>query len=260
MSDDGLQFVGPAPGRWLQDELMALDGRVKSVVPGSYPAFARVLHRIDPNGQAIRWSQVCAASGAVAHSLMQWWSISRDWSAHSSPPQGRSRREDPMDGNFDPISMAALYEVLALFTTATQVFHGFWVGWGAMHQASVTWVSEDGQVNALPAPAPELPFPLPVVDGPTLDLPGREYLVFTGPLDPALFSDRSGSFFWPQSPSLSWPGDHSWCVGTEIDFDSTVVAGSTELIAAVLAHPGLEAWPVTADDLLTFDANLINTV
>lgn len=115
-------------------------------------------------------------------------------------------------------------------------------------------------MNALPSPAAPLLFQLPVIDGPTLDLPGREYLVFTGALDPGLFSARSGSYFWPQSPSLSWPGDHSWCVGTEIDFDSTVVAGSTELIAAVLVHPGLEAWPITADDQLTFDADMINSV
>ncbi len=107
------------------------------MVPGSYPAFARVLHRIDPNGQAIRWSRVCAASGAVAHSLMQWWPISRDWSAHSSPPQGRASWEDPMHGNLDQISMSALYEVLAQFTTAAQVFHGFWTGWGGMHPGSV---------------------------------------------------------------------------------------------------------------------------
>ena len=107
------------------------------MVPGSYPAFARVLHRIDPNGQAIRWSRVCAASGAVAHSLMQWWPISRNWSAHSNPPQGRSSWEDPMHGNLDQISMSALYEVLAQFTTAAQVFHGFWTGWGGMHPGSV---------------------------------------------------------------------------------------------------------------------------
>jgi len=258
MSDDGLQFVGPAPGRWLQDELTTVDGRVESVVPGSYPAFARVLHRIDPNGQAIRWSRVCAASGAVAHSLMQWWPISRNWSAHSNPPQGRASWEDPMHGNLDQISMSALYEVLAQFTTAAQVFHGFWTGWGGMHPGSVGRLSDDGQVDDPPASA--FPFPPPVVNGPTLKLPGRGYLVFSGALDPGPFGDRPGSFFWPQSPSLSWPDDHSWCVGTEIDFDSTLVAGSTVLIEAVLAHPGLEAWPVAADDLLTFDADLINTV
>ena len=255
--DGRLRFVGPRPGAWLQDELTTLDGTVRSVVPGSYVAFARVLHRIDPAGQAIRWSQVCAASGAVAHSLMQWWPISRDWAVHSSPPEGRSSCEDPEEGNLDPISMAALYDVLANMSTAAQAFHGFWAGWGGLHQGSVARLSNDGQGDEPPASA--FPFPPQVVNGPTLDLPGRDYLVFSGSLDPTLFAARPGSSFWPQSPSLSWPDDHSWCVATDIDFDSTLVAGSVELIAAVLAHPGLEAWPVTAEDLLTFDADLINT-
>jgi hypothetical protein len=42
-------------------------------------------------------------------------------------------------------------------------------------------------------------------------------------------------------------------------FDSTLVAGSTG-IEAVLANPDLEAWPLAEDDLLTFDADVINTV
>ncbi len=255
MSDDGLQFVGPAPGRWLKDELTALDGTVKSVVPGCFPAFARVLHRIDPTDQAIRWSQVCQASGAVAHPLMQWWPIARSWPAHCSPPNGRSSGEDPDEGNLDQISMAALYEILAPVTT-TRVFHVFWDGWGGMRSASVVWLSADGPVGDPPAFAS--PFPPTILNGPTLDLPGRGYLVVSGPLDPALFAGRPGSFFWPQSPSLSWPDDRSWCVGTEIDFDSTLVGGSTELIEAVLSHPVLEAWPVAADDSLQFDADLIN--
>ena len=90
------------------------------------------------------------------------------------------------------------------------------------------------------------------------DLPGRQYLVFAGTLDPEDFAPDP-DFFSLQSPSLSWSADHSWCVATEIDFDSTLVAGSVELIAAMLAHPDLEAWPVRAHDSLQFDGDLINS-
>ncbi len=61
------------------------------------------------------------------------------------------------------------------------------------------------------------------------------------------------------SATLFWPAERAWCVVTGIDFDSTIVAGSSELIAAVLAQPALEAWPVDPDDSLAHDGDTLNT-
>jgi hypothetical protein len=69
----------------------------------------------------------------------------------------------------------------------------------------------------------------------------------------------SPSGFEPQSPSLLWPANHSWCVSTEIDFDSALVGGSEAPISAVLTAPGLDAWPVEPDDDLTAFADLPNS-
>jgi hypothetical protein len=67
-----------------------------------------------------------------------------------------------------------------------------------------------------------------------LRLPGRDYVVLAGPLRGAL---RIGSFnlgmFWPQSPNIFWPADLTWCVASEIDFDSTLVGGSARLIEGI---------------------------
>ncbi len=52
--------------------------------------------------------------------------------------------------------------------------------------------------------------------------------------------------------------DRSWCVATEIDLDSTLVAGDAALIDAVLARGGLEAWPVGPSDLLSTDGDTVN--
>jgi hypothetical protein len=49
-------------------------------------------------------------------------------------------------------------------------------------------------------------------------------------------------------------------VASEIDFDSTLVGGTEQLIGAILAEPGLDAWAVDPDDSLAYDADKINHV
>ncbi len=53
-----------------------------------------------------------------------------------------------------------------------------------------------------------------------------------------------------RSPNLWWPNDRAWVVGTDVDGDDTLVAGSQTLIDAILVHPDLDARPVTAHDQL----------
>jgi hypothetical protein len=94
-----------------------------------------------------------------------------------------------------------------------------------------------------------------------LRLPGRDYVVLTGPLRGAL---RIGSFglgiFRPQSPNIFWPADRRWCVASEIDFDCMLVGGSARLIEAILNTPELDAWPVGPDDSLASDADKLNQI
>jgi hypothetical protein len=90
----------------------------------------------------------------------------------------------------------------------------------------------------------------------------RDYLLLAGSLAAALQIGcwLSADWFDPQSPNLFWPADRAWCVATEIDFDSTLLGGTTELIEAVLEAPTLDSWPVRPDDSLAFDADQINPV
>jgi hypothetical protein len=98
--------------------------------------------------------------------------------------------------------------------------------------------------------------------GPTFSLPHRRFHLFTGSLGDALCVGtwHNADWFTPHSPSLFWPSDRSWCVATEIDYDSTLVGGSARLIADVLADPALEAWRI--DDLvggsLAHDGDTVN--
>lgn len=63
---------------------------------------------------------------------------------------------------------------------------------------------------------------------------------------------------WAPSPSILWPDDHAWVFATEIDFDSTLVAGTTALVRELVRTPGLEVLPLRTDADLTWDGDAIN--
>jgi hypothetical protein len=103
--------------------------------------------------------------------------------------------------------------------------------------------------------------------GPRLELPQRSYLLFSAgataftdaswpDLAPWVSPDEARA--WAQTPNVMWPADRAWVVVSEIDFDSTVVAGSAELIAAICASPGLEALPLREGADLTWDGDEVN--
>jgi hypothetical protein len=99
-----------------------------------------------------------------------------------------------------------------------------------------------------------------VLDVHRVQLPGRNYLFFEGPLDAATDFGwyMSGGHFMPQSPNLFWPEDHSWCAASEIDLYCTLVAGSNALVESLAENPALEVWRVFALDPVASDSDTIN--
>ena len=63
---------------------------------------------------------------------------------------------------------------------------------------------------------------------------------------------------WAHSPSILWPDDHAWVLATEIDFDSTLVAGTRALVRELLETPGLEVLSIRTDADLTRDGDVLN--
>lgn len=53
--------------------------------------------------------------------------------------------------------------------------------------------------------------------------------------------------FFPQSPDFMWPADHTWCVATDIDDDSTLIGGPPRLIDELCASTRLEVLPIAPD-------------
>ena len=263
-----------APAQWLTSRITTLGGPGVTAVTGAgWPAYARVLHPLDDTPGGRRWRDVARERGRRMHAGVQWWEIAEDGPA---PRSGRSFPGDPMEGTLLPTPLLALCDVLAEETsTPDRCWFAVWNGWGWHHPGATA------AITATPAPAGEGPtiastmlatfgefsanvrVPEPVgqpedrdavgglpwtldLDAPVFALPGREYLLFAGPIAAALSIGWwvTPTSFIAQSPSLMWPDDHAWLVATEVDFDSTLVAGNPETITTILADPRLEAWQV----------------
>jgi hypothetical protein len=261
-----VEFVADVSvGAWLAETLDEIDGQVRlsCVLPPAFQAYARILHPVDarrPQGASdepwpddVSWSELAARTGRQMHPRVQFDSLigvdrysrrHRDWEAEI--------------GTLSRDLWTALSEVLRRHTSdASSCYFALWDGWGWDAGQRVTLgFAKEGQTESVSEPA----FAPEVMRGPRLSLPGRDYFVLEGPLDgwPSLFVgclERD----W-HSPQLCWPADLSWCLATEIDFDSTYIGGSAELVGAVLSDARFESYPAQPSDRVDYEGDEINGV
>jgi hypothetical protein len=263
MTSSNLQVITDlSAADWIVPRLTGRFGAVTSVVPSGYPAYIRICHpAVDKDGNQMSWSDVARATGRQSHPLMQWHALvgSADWfNASRSLWEG----ENPRLGNLDRQMLAVLGDVLAGHTTtADDCCFCLWVGYGNLEHYG--WLEGDiSKTTCEIAGREQHIFSPEERESPRLRLPDRNYLILTGPLSGALRIGRwiGRKSFRPQSPNLFWPSDRAWCVASEIDFDSTLVAGSVGLTEAILQSSTLDAWRVKPDDSLAADADTINIV
>ncbi|WP_337026577.1 hypothetical protein [Microbacterium sp. LB16] len=242
------------------------------------------------------WADTAAAFGTTLHPLAQWQRIVRtpvdgDWRTRIAP-DGREFTA-PMEGELEPEVLAAIAAHLVDHTqTPDTGFAALWEGRGGLlgffgitpsrafltftddpnHQAMLDRSAHDPFNNVFRKPTwQEGILSREISEGPRFSLPGRDHVLFSAAprafADPdwvlrVPWRDRPGEEhgFPPaaQSPSLLWPEDHAWVLVTEVDFDSTIVAGSSELIAAICADERLEALPLPEGADLTWDADAVN--
>jgi len=269
------------PAQWLVERLTTFGEDVLSIIPGGFEAYARVFHPASrathtADGGAsstaapLRWAVVAALTGRTVHRAMQWPSIKG-----ANPTlydYARLRAGDvvikgPEEGSL-PLSMAqTLWPLLASHTqTRARCFFAIWEGFGCL--------------------------PRTVLETPTFEIPARKFHLFTGPLeaveatfctddpneavsmgtfvayDPeeeSLEEAQAGLAAWVaslepsyQSANLWWPRDRAWCVATEIDFNTTYVAGTQGLVDALLACEALKAYQVEPTDGVAYDGDTLN--
>ncbi|GLW65871.1 hypothetical protein Arub01_41150 [Actinomadura rubrobrunea] len=230
-----------SPAAWLEEEVAETRPLVGALLPSRFAACARVLHPAEsPEGEPVRWREVADWAGGVVHPRVQFTALASLRRGTRDDPAPWD--EPPVRGDLPAPLLSALCEVLARHTSqAHDCLFCLWEGWGWIQGPPAAAVLQAGK-GAAPGDPPEpAGFPREVLDGPRVRLPFRDYLLLRGPLEDATrIGDRGPGWFFPQSPNLFWPADRAWCVATDIDLDSTYVAGSAALIAELLDDPRLE--------------------
>lgn len=214
---------------WMRDRWAHVGG----LVPEEFEAHARILHPVlnERTGRYRTWREVAQIAGRTAHPKMQFPRLVQDVEV-GWPSEGHLPR---------PVSQRVL-EILAGFTSSVSCWLCLWSGFGFLHPQSRNF---------------DVPAADETQDAPLVKLPGREYLLYQA----ALASVPAFAELWTpssQSANIVWPDDRRWCLATEIDLDSTYVAGSRECINALMHDEHLEVFEALPDDPVHLDADSIN--
>ena len=250
---------GASSGAWVKPGLGGEFGAVTLQVPEGFEAYARVFHPADDlDGNPVTWGRVAKFCGTTPHSEMQWHAIV-GLPRYEDLENSRWPGQEPNIGEMDISTLDALCEVLTAHTEdPAHCFFGLC--------AIESWEDAFGKDELRGHRLLKLPM-------------GRDHIVLEGPLSAVdqIVDERSGGLTFTEggskpseeetaevfkplraSPNLIWPADHSWLVASEVDFDSTLVGGSAELIEAIVASPALEALQVEPTTSLAEGADKIN--
>ena len=274
------------PADWVVERLTDFAVNVLSVVPGGFEAYARVFHPAEKVvctadadqssiSESLRWAEVAELTGRTPHRTMQWPSIQgshpelRDYTKLKA---GDVYIRAPLGGSL-PLELAqTLWPIFEQYTnTLNECFFAIWEGFGGM--------------------------PNFIREAPTFEIPARRFYLFEAPIQTIEQSFYTGAepdtmetvfvaisdeeaMLPPaelqkklqaaldalnavpisyQSPNFWWPEDRAWCVHTEIDLNTTYVAGSQKLVDAILESE-LEAYQVEPTDKITSDSDAVNPI
>ena len=237
LAPDGLEWVEDvSPAKWVEARLSDF-AKVRSLLPEGFSAYARVFHPAyldHEREQPVRWSTVASWTGRIVHPLMQFPRVAglseapRDM--YKDPPWGFA----PQHGSIPEQEFRTLVDILRDFTTTPdRCYFCLWEGYGYI----------DARLYEAKA---------------RVKAPGRDYLLFSGPLDAVTSFLSWDEGFWGDSPNIWWPADRAWCVATDIDLYDTYVGGSRDCVETVLGSPDLETLPTTLDARVDIGGDTVN--
>jgi len=246
--------------------------------------------------QRTTWAMTAASFGTTMHPEAQYARLVRQEPGAADDVIGPDgwRYSPPQEGCLDAAALSAAAAVLSRHTTSPAAgVAAVWEGWGGLTSAAgrvqlvltsarprrLAAVARHGAARVRDAvrhrlgtsvrePGPGTGIlPREPAAGPRFGLhagTGRRYVLFeAGAADfadvgwtaRAPWIDRA---IWAQSPSIIWPDDHAWVLATEIDFDSTLVAGTRALVEELVRTPGVEVLPVPTDADLSWQGDALN--
>ncbi|WP_264354635.1 hypothetical protein [Pseudarthrobacter sp. MM222] len=144
--------------------------------------------------------------------------------------QGLGTVYPPEEGRLDAAGFRALARVLTK-TTDGPFLAAFWTGWDP--------ISADSEAARF------------IRRGDTVVIQGEQYMLFS--IESGEIADASWmsalAFGWTEgnglTPNYLWPPGGSWCLGTNIDLDSSILGGPARVLSEVESLPELEALYVT---------------
>lgn len=247
---------GAAAGEWIGPELGGARGSVTATVPDRFDSYVRILHPASLAGGSVTWGQVAGELGRTVHPLAQWDAIVGADRYRDEEPDWPGAAPDT--GSLEEPVLGLLLELLAAHTTTPQrAFFGVWIGmsWGTVFAVAAGGAEPPPRKPSRSTDDLSFAFGPEQTARPRLKLPGREYVVLTGELGAGTLVE---DWLSPSSPNLIWPEDPAWFLASEIDFDSSLMGGTDEMIRQVLEDARFEAFPVGPTDLLTWNADKIN--
>ena len=271
-----------AVGAWLRDGMYGgpgtWPGAVGGTVPRGFARYARVFHPAhrerpvgipwpplpyDDHGDAweaffaenpvidcesVTWEQTAQAMGTIMHPGAQWEQLVLPCvivAGEDGPRDAEGwRYRSPDQGEMPPETLATLAGVLSRYTSTPD------------DGVAAVWEGFDSPVRNMVT---------------SLRLPGRDYVLFRACV--RVFADQDWVLDAPwrereleergfspqaQTPSLLWPKDHAWVMACDVDLDSTIIAGSTELVEALCAEADIEVLPVEPTQRIDRDADTVN--
>lgn len=225
------------------------------------------------------WQNAADSFGTQLHAEAQFRNLVRsheDLAGAMIAPDGW-RYLEPAEGHVPASTLATTSAVLARHTsTPRDGVAAIWEGWdGLTSAAGFARYKEPSFLDGLRSRLQWLRKSKPgsgvlsreIAKGPRLELPpdaGRDYILFEAGVEAfvdLVWQERatwSNGVSSPNSPSMLWPEDHAWFFATDIDHDSTLVAGSFELAQELLTADGIEGRVLRLDAELSEHGDRIN--